>query len=149
MTMIFSPTSIEGLNGTYAVAGLATEIDIAHADVVYTDSERIIAMANKLNIEVRDFPKHPPTGKEATSPKPLKIEVNVSANVEKAKNTSIDEIGDVLTPLVMAEQPKEGVLTATSVPEVKSKRKPLSPEAKAKAAEKRKAKALEKKKNKK
>ena len=99
-------------------------------------------MAKKLNVEVRDFPKQPPTSKGSTPPPPLKYEVNVSASVEKSMNVQ-DDIGDVMeliTPVV-EHNDDPSALTATSVPEVKPKRKPLSEEAKAKAAAKRKAKA--------
>lgn len=71
MVVIFSGTRIEGLEGTYAVPALASQADIAHADVIYTDNKRIIAMAKKSGVTVRDFPKHPPTVKvEKTIPQP-------------------------------------------------------------------------------
>jgi len=88
MIMIFSSARIEGLEGTYVVAGMATEIDVAHATVAYTDNERIRAMARKLNVEVRDFPKHPPTGEEATSPKPLKDKPK-GATLDGSKGTVV------------------------------------------------------------
>lgn len=64
MTVIFSGVKIEGLRGRYCVPNLVTQADLVGVTLVYTDNKRVIDMANELNIEVRDFPKHPPASAE-------------------------------------------------------------------------------------
>lgn len=109
MVMIFSNTRIVGLLGTYASPAMVTDVDIAHATVVYTDNEKIKAMAKKHNVEVRDFPKHPPAGMGTTPPQPTKKE---------------NDTFDVLVPLT--PQPAEGMATFVPAeePVVKKTRRP-------------------------
>lgn len=74
MTVIFSSERIEGLEGVYATPALATIIDFSGATLVYTDNKRLIALAKEANVAVRDFPKHPPTGKVAATTPPPKAD---------------------------------------------------------------------------
>ena len=114
MILIISSTRIEGLNGTYASPNLVGETDISHADVVYTNNKRIMELAKNFNVEVRDFPKHPPTGNEAK-----KSSTPPSPKTEDKSADVLTPIGDVLTPIGKAEEKEDkDVLTATSVPEV-------------------------------
>lgn len=109
MIVIFSNTRIEGLQGTYATPAMATETDVVHADVIYTDNERIIAMAKKLNVAYKDFPKQPPKTKGTTPPQPSQGKIVAEEKV-------LEPLGDVLTPIAPEPVVDETVLTATSVP---------------------------------
>ena len=100
MILILSTTRIEGLEGTYATPNLIGPADLNHADIVYTDNERVIDLAKKFNVEVRDFPKHPPTVKEGTPPQ----------SPQSPKNEEKEEVG--------ASEP-ENVLTPLDIPETK------------------------------
>ena len=105
MVVIFSSGRIEGLEGTYAAPSMASNADIAKASVVYTDNKRIIAMAKTMGIQVRDFPKHPPTGKvETIVPLPVADEPFV---------TPIDVL-EPLEPLNMVKPEDNMTINASS-----------------------------------
>lgn len=89
MTVIFSSERREGLVGIYATPALATIIDFNGATLAYTDNKRLIALGKEAGVEVRDFPKQPPTGKVEKNTPPPKSEETVTPS------------NDVLGPLVM------------------------------------------------
>jgi hypothetical protein len=66
MTIIFSNTTIDGLEGVYATPMMATEVDVSKATVIYTDDDRLRLIADTLGVEVRDFPKYPPASATTT-----------------------------------------------------------------------------------
>ena len=98
MILILSTTRIEGLEGTYATPNLIGPADLNHAEVVYTDNERVIDLAKKFNVEIRDFPKHPPTVKEGTPPQSPQSPKN-----EEKEDLGATDSQDVLTPLDIPE----------------------------------------------
>lgn len=106
MILIFSSDRIEGLSGTYATATLASEGDVAKANLIYTDNKRIIQMAKKLEVTVRDFPKHPPSSDEPKE-KLLKGELTGKASVISSDEAivvkTIEEPEQVMTLITNEE----------------------------------------------
>ena len=102
MVVIFSGERIEGLMGNYAAPSLATGAELIGATVAYTDNKRIIALAREKGVEVRDFPKHPPTNK-----------VEPITALPEVTDTSMDFLTP-LEPLEPLTQVDDTVLTANS-----------------------------------
>lgn len=96
MVLIFSGSRIDGLEGVYASPNLASRADMVHADLIYTDNKRIIDMAKEFNIEVRDFPKHPPASAKKEEAK--KAEPTTTTAPKKAVKKE-QPLMDVLQPV--------------------------------------------------
>ena len=127
MTVIFSSERIEGLEGVYATPALATMIDFSGASLVYTDNKRLIALAKEANIQVRDFPKHPPTGKVEKTITPPKADIITPANDGPLVMTPVTGdatyVPEPVTPIEVTEvveAPKEVV----EAPKKRRTRKP-------------------------
>lgn len=112
MILIFSGTRrIEGLAGTYAAPNLASKADIANANVIYTDNKRIIDMAKEFNIEVRDFPKHPPASAK-TEDKKEEVSSITSDNEAVATKTKEPYEPEVVMTLITPDDVVDAVNTA-------------------------------------